>query len=147
MAHAIGPHLMPRTTFLDSSPSGILNAPTWAVEGFAEWAEIGVAKNAADRSRFVKANRKRYGLRADLPPNEGFYSADSSRTSFHYQVAAMMFVAVEKVGGKAKAVRFYELVVTQPNFVDDTPMFLDPTLREAGVDPAKVWRQFNALTR
>jgi hypothetical protein len=146
MAHAIGPNLMPQTAFLETSPSGILNSPTWAIEGFAEWVETLAAKNLADRTRFIKTNRLRFKSGDTVPPNQGFFSTDSARVTYNYQVSAMFFVAAERVGGRSKTVSLYERLATTPNFVADTPMFIDPVLAKMGIDPAKFWREFTLLT-
>ncbi|MFK3980587.1 hypothetical protein ACI2K4_09460 [Micromonospora sp. NPDC050397] len=145
LAHAIGPYLMTDVYF--GGDREWLNKPTWAIEGFAEWAENLAGGDAEIRqgTDLVKRHWAKYrpsesDLAIPLPLNQDFFTTDATRNTFNYELSATFFRAVEQTGGRQKAVDLYVKLATSSELVTDTRLFLDPVIREHGIDPDRLWQ-------
>jgi hypothetical protein len=146
IAHAVGPHLVQNHN-LDYNDDGGLNQPTWAIEGFARWVEhLSEPGSAADGMRYVRAHRAKYGPGGMVvPANKNFYAKDGARSHFNYELAASLFLAAAKVGGKQKAVDLYIALSSEMSFLAEDSMFINGRLSGVGLNPRQVWAEQQRL--
>jgi hypothetical protein len=150
IAHAIGPYLLTDTYFGGAHER--LNKPTWAIEGFAEWAEdsAGGDEEIKQSMALIKRHWSTYkpsgsDLDVPLPANDGFFTADATRNTFNYELSGSFFRAVEQVAGRQKAVDLYVKLAASSELVTDTRVLLDPVIREHGISPNQLWQTHRGL--
>lgn len=147
MGHALGPHLIAGSSS-DFGADGAMDQPSWAVEGFARYIEHKVTPGSAQRgAEYVRRNLRKYlGPRAsEFPSNKDFYSSDTAKTSFHYELGAAFFLAAEKAGGPQKAADLYVALTNNTSLTSGVSMFIDQDLKAAGLNPDRVWSEFRKL--
>jgi hypothetical protein len=146
MAHAMGPHLI-QATRVDFGPKGTSNQAIWPIEGFARWVEFaddpgyGPAAMAAVRSGWAK-----YRPSGPFPASDGFYAADSGRTSFNYNLSSSLFLAAAQIGGRQKAVDLYICLTNQMEYQADTELFINVCVKGVGLNSARIWPLQHRLT-
>ncbi|HEX8343692.1 MAG TPA: hypothetical protein VF657_02955 [Actinoplanes sp.] len=148
MAHAVGTNVI-QTLRTDES-EGATNQPSWAVEGFARYVEHLAAPGSATRAlAAVRRAWPKYKPTGDriLPASNGFYSKNNNQMSFNYNLGSSMFHAADKVGGRQKAVALYIAVSNNWQMLSESKMFLDITISQAGLNPARFWRTHKTLVR
>lgn len=147
MGHALGPHLISGNS-TDFGSDGAMNQPSWAIEGFARYLEHKVTAGSAERgAAYVRRNMRKYlGPRAsEFPGNKDFYSGDTDRTAFNYEIGAAFFLAAEKAGGPEKAADLYVALTNNTMLTSGVSMFIDQDLKAAGLNPTRVWTEFRKL--
>ncbi|MEV4636672.1 hypothetical protein AB0J80_04885 [Actinoplanes sp. NPDC049548] len=141
LAHAITTRAQEVGIPLGELDSG---APTWAVEGFAQWTEtLGNAGRAAQSLRGART-----GFNGRLPRSKDFYGKKATQ---NYAVGATAFLFAEKLKGTQAAVEFYAAVVRHADLGDDAvaelPVF-DGICREAlGLSSASFYRRWAGFVR
>ncbi|MFG1889067.1 hypothetical protein ACGFIR_14490 [Micromonospora sp. NPDC049051] len=137
VAHSVGA----RVTAL--SPGGwVLGAPTWAVEGFARWAE-----QVNDRP-YLNSRVAAGAFRGAVPTSKDFYDRDAS---FKYALSSTVFYFVERTKGRTAAVEFYASVIkyndTEGEPLVQTPIFNAVCKRVLGMTSSAFTQQWATFVR
>ncbi len=120
-----------------ATDAAVVKMPLWVAEGFADYVGVGAVEvPIAVSARAVTRDVRRNGVPAHLPANEDF-SAASVDLELAYEQAWLANRLIARRYGERSLVRFYRLVVEQP---DD----LARAFRELGTTQeafTKRWRQ------
>ncbi|MEV4201170.1 hypothetical protein [Micromonospora globbae] len=88
---------------------GALQAPTWAVEGFARYSETIGKPGRASAVRAVVSNGVRGGkFRNKLPAEDDFYGRD---VGYNYCLGATVFQLAERIEGREAATELYATAI------------------------------------
>jgi hypothetical protein len=147
MAHAIGPHLVANLQ-TDPTPETVgMDQASWVVEGFARWVDHMTQPGSADQAAaYVRRNMAKYRPTDGIfPKNTGFYSDDPAQTTFNYEIGAALFNAAEKAGNRQKATDLYIALSGIPELTSLDRMFLDASIRAAGINPDRLWTTYKNM--
>jgi hypothetical protein len=149
MAHAMGPNLISGNQVdLTQDPTGaVVNQALWPIEGFARYVEF--LDNRAEAARAMSVVRRRhsaYPLKGMFPPSTGFYGGSADRGDYYYDLGSSIFLAADKVAGRQKAFHLYITLSNSTEAFEETEMFLNPLIKDAGISPAALWATWHTLT-
>jgi len=149
MAHAMGPNLISGNQVdLTQDPTGaVVNQAIWPVEGFGRYVEF--LDHPAEATRAMSVVRHKhaaYPFKGMFPPSTDFYGGSATRGDYYYNLSSSIYLAADRVAGRQKAFRLYITLTNNTEAFENTEMFLNPIITDAGISPAKLWKTWHNLT-
>jgi hypothetical protein len=141
MRHELTHAVTARATLVSFSDSGALQAPIWAVEGFARWVESLESPARQAGGRAAVAAGVSAGKFDGLPPgSEKFYGAD---IGFNYALGASVFRYIEQTKGRDAAVEFaaalFQMIAAEGEDLVRAPAFDRLCARVLGVSTSRAF--------